>query len=190
MNILQIDSSILGDHSTTRQLTAAIAARLQAAAPGAQVTYRDLAAAPLPQFTAAPGAMDAAALSVALEQVLAADVIVIGAPLYNFSVPSQLKSWLDALAVPGKTFQYGANGPEGLLGAKRVIIASTRGGYYGADTPMAALEHQESHLRSFLGFLGITELEIVRAEGVKVSDDARAQALSAAFAQIGALQAA
>jgi FMN-dependent NADH-azoreductase len=70
-------------------------------------------------------------------------------------------------AVPGKTFQYGANGPEGLLGAKRVIIASTRGGYYGADTPMAALEHQESHLRSFLGFLGITELEIVRAEGVR-----------------------
>lgn len=122
--------------------------------------------------------------------MLAADVIVIGAPMYNFAIPSQLKSWLDALAVAGKTFAYGANGPQGLLGAKRVIIASTRGGYYGADTPMSALEHQESHLRSFLGFLGITQIEIVRAEGVKVSDEARAQALSAAFAQIGALQAA
>ena len=190
MNILHIDSSILGEHSISRQLTAAIVARLQTAAPGASVHSRDLAAQPLPQFTAAPGAADAAALAAALEQVLAADVIVIGAPMYNFAIPSQLKSWLDALAVPGKTFQYGANGPEGLLGAKRVIIASTRGGYYGADTPMAALEHQESHLRSFLGFLGITQLEIVRAEGVKVSDDARAQALRTAFAQIGALQAA
>lgn len=190
MNILHIDSSILGEHSVSRQLSAAITARLQAATPGASVHYRDLAAQPLPQFTAAPSAADGVALSDALEQVLAADVIVIGAPMYNFAIPSQLKSWLDALAVPGKTFQYGANGPEGLLGAKRVIIASTRGGYYGADTPMAALEHQESHLRSFLGFLGVTQLEIVRAEGVKVSEDAKAQALSAAFEQIAALKAA
>ncbi|MED5613046.1 FMN-dependent NADH-azoreductase [Janthinobacterium sp. P210005] len=190
MNILHIDSSILGEQSLSRQLSAAIVARLQAAAPGAVAQYRDLAAQPLPQFTAAPGAADAAALSGALEQVLAADVIVIGAPMYNFAIPSQLKSWLDALAVPGKTFQYGANGPEGLLGSKRVIIASTRGGYYGADTPMAALEHQESHLRAFFGFLGVTQIDIVRAEGVKVSDDARAQALTAAFEQIGALQAA
>jgi FMN-dependent NADH-azoreductase len=190
MNILHIDSSVLGEHSVSRQLTAAIAARLQAAAPGASVRYRDLAAQPLPQFTAAPGAAEGEILAAALDQVLAADIIVIGAPMYNFAIPSQLKSWLDALAVPGKTFQYGASGPEGLLGAKRVIIASTRGGYYGADTPMAALEHQESHLRAFLGFLGITQLEIVRAEGVKVSDAARAQALTAAFEQIGALQAA
>lgn len=190
MNILHIDSSILGEHSVSRQLTAAIAARLQAASPGATVHYRDLAARPLPQFTAAPGEAEGAALSAALEQVLAADIIVIGAPMYNFAIPSQLKSWLDALAVPGKTFQYGANGPEGLLGAKRVIIASTRGGYYGADTPMATLEHQESHLRSFFGFLGVTQPEIVRAEGVKVSDDARAQAMTAAFEQIEALRAA
>ncbi|CAM2936085.1 MULTISPECIES: FMN-dependent NADH-azoreductase [Janthinobacterium] len=190
MNILHIDSSILGEHSISRQLSAAIVARLQAAAPGATAQYRDLAAQPLPQFTAAPSAADGAVLAGALEQVLAADVIVIGAPMYNFAIPSQLKSWLDALAVPGKTFQYGANGPEGLLGSKRVIIASTRGGYYGADTPMAALEHQESHLRAFLGFLGVTQIEIVRAEGVKVSDAARAQALTGAFEQIGALQAA
>ena len=190
MNILHIDSSILGAHSISRQLSAAIVARLQAAAPGATVHYRDLAAQPLPQFTAAPDAADAEALSAALEQVLAADVIVIGAPMYNFAIPSQLKSWLDALAVPGKTFQYGASGPEGLLGAKRVIIVSTRGGYYGADTPMASLEHQESHVRAFFGFLGVTQIEIVRAEGVKVSDAAREQALTGAFEQIGALQAA
>ncbi|MGK5004602.1 FMN-dependent NADH-azoreductase [Janthinobacterium sp. LB2P70] len=190
MNILHIDSSVLGEHSISRQLSTAIVARLQAAAPGATVQYRDLAAQPLPQFTAAPSDADGVALAGALEQVLAADVIVIGAPMYNFAIPSQLKSWLDALAVPGKTFQYGANGPEGLLGSKRVIIASTRGGYYGADTPMASLEHQESHLRSFLGFLGVIQIEIVRAEGVKVSEEARAQALSAAFEQIGALQAA
>jgi len=190
MNILHIDSSILGDHSTTRQLTAAIAARLQAAAPGAQVTYRDLAFDPLPQFTAAPSATDAAALSAALEQVLAADVIVVGAPLYNFSVPSQLKSWLDALAVPGKTFQYGASGPEGLLGAKRVIVASARGGIYTPGTPMASLDHQENYLKSFFGFLGVSQLEIVRAEGLKVSDEVRAQALASAFEQIAQLKAA
>lgn len=190
MNILHIDSSILGDHSTTRQLTAAITARLQAAAPGAQVVYRDLVAAPLPQFTAAPGAADAAALATALDQLLAADVIVIGAPLYNFSIPSQLKSWLDALAVPGKTFSYGANGPEGLLGSKRVIVASARGGVYAAGTPMASLDHQEAYLKSFFGFLGVTQLEIVRAEGLKVSDEVKAQAMAAAFEQIAALQAA
>jgi len=190
MNILHIDSSILGDHSVSRQLSAAIVARLQTAAPGATVQYRDLAARPLPQFTAAPGAAEAAELAAALDQLLAADVIVIGAPMYNFAIPSQLKSWLDALAVPGKTFQYGANGPQGLLGSKRVIIASARGGYYGAGTPAAGAEHQESHLQSFLGFLGVHQFEIVRAEGLKVSDEARAQALATAFEQIAALQAA
>lgn len=190
MNILHIDSSILGDHSATRQLTAAIVARLQATAPDARVTYRDLAAAPLPQFTAAPDAQDAAALSLALEQVLAADVIVIGAPLYNFSIPSQLKSWLDALAVPGKTFTYGANGPEGLLGTKRVIVASARGGIYTPGTPMASLDHQENYLKSFFGFVGVTQFDIVRAEGLKVSDEAKTQAMAAAFEQIATLQAA
>lgn len=190
MNILHIDSSVLGDHSVSRQLSAAIVARLQAAASNTSVQYRDLAARPLPQFTTAPSAAEAAELAGALEQLLAADVIVIGAPMYNFAIPTQLKSWLDALAVPGKTFQYGANGPEGLLGAKRVIIASARGGYYGAGTPAAGVEHQESYLQSFLGFLGIRQLEIVRAEGVKVSDEAKAQSLTAALAQIAALQAA
>ncbi|WP_312435309.1 FMN-dependent NADH-azoreductase [Janthinobacterium sp.] len=190
MKILHIDSSILGDHSTTRQLTAAITARLRAAAPATQVVYRDLAAEPLPQFTAAPGAEDAAALATALEQVLAADVIVIGAPLYNFSIPTQLKSWLDALAVPGKTFAYGANGPEGLLGAKRVIVASARGGIYTPGTPMASLDHQENYLKSFFGFVGVTQFDIVRAEGLKVSEEVKTQAMAAAFGQIAALQAA
>lgn len=187
MNILHIDSSILGEHSVTRQLTAATVAQLRSN-PAAQVVYRDVAAAALPHFPGAPD--DGALLASVLDEVLAADIIVIGAPMYNFSVPSQLKSWLDALAVPGKTFAYDANGPHGLLGAKRVIIASARGGYYGSDTPMGSLDHQESYLRSFLGFLGIKDIEIVRAEGVKVSDEIKAASITTALQQVAQLKAA
>jgi FMN-dependent NADH-azoreductase len=204
MNLLRIDSSILGDHSASRQISVAVVARLTQLTPGAQVTYRDLATEPLPQFSGAvalagsiPAAQqsdaqrrDTATLARVLEEVLAADVIVIGAPLYNLSIPSQLKSWLDALAVPGKTFRCGDSGVEGLLGRKRVIIASARGGFYGPGTPAAAVEHQEGYLRSFLGFLGITKLEVVRAEGVKVSTEHAQGALQGALQQAAQLEAA
>jgi FMN-dependent NADH-azoreductase len=125
-----------------------------------------------------------------LEEVLGANVIVIGAPMYNFSIPSQLKSWLDALAVPGKTFSYDANGAKGLLGDKRVIVASSRGNFYGPESPVASAEHHETYLRSFFGFLGVTQIEIVRAEGVKISPELAQTAVAAALEQAGQLKAA
>src|SRR6202012_3032201 len=96
-----------------------------------------------------------------LEEFLAADIIVIGAPMYNFTIPSQLKAWIDRIVVGGKTFKYGANGPEGLAGNKRVIVAISRGGFYGAGTPTAALEHLESYLRGVFGFIGIRNPDFI-----------------------------
>lgn len=138
-------------------------------------------------------ASEGALLDAVVAEVLAATVIVIGAPMYNFGLPSQLKAWLDVLAVAGTTFRYGATGPEGLLGGKRVLVASARGGFHGADTPMASLDHQESHLRGsfgFFGFLGITDLEIIRAEGVMMKAEVKERALQAALQQTAELQAA
>jgi FMN-dependent NADH-azoreductase len=120
----------------------------------------------------------------ALEDFLAADIVVIGAPTYNFSVSSQLKAWIDRLAVAGKTFRYAANGPKGLAGGKRVIVASSRGGFYGPETPTAFLDHQESYLRGIFGLLGITDITFVRAEGVNTSPDQRRNAIAAAAAEV------
>jgi len=185
MNILHIDSSITGEHSVSRQLSAAIVRRLRAAQPEASVTYRDVASQPVPHQFGGP-----AGDSAALEEFLAADIVVIGAPMYNFGVPSQLKTWMDSLAVAGKTFSYGASGAQGLCGGKRVIVASSRGGIYSAPSPAAAMDHQESYLRSFFGFLGVSEVEIIRAEGVAMGDEQRKAALNSAFAAAEALQAA
>ncbi|MET0717604.1 MAG: NAD(P)H-dependent oxidoreductase [Pseudoxanthomonas sp.] len=205
MNILHVDSSIMGEQSVSRKLTAAVVERLLALTPGARVTYRDVAREPLPQvygalFAVSAGAdapqrdselyEDAAVVTMALDEVLAADVIVIGAPMYNFSIPSQLKSWLDALAVRGKTFRYDANGAQGLLGDKRVIVASSRGNVYSAGTPYAAADHHESYLRSFFGFLGVTQIEIVRAEGLMISPERGQAAVAAALEHAGQLKAA
>ncbi|MEI2430268.1 MULTISPECIES: FMN-dependent NADH-azoreductase [Lysobacter] len=200
MNILHIDSSILGDQSVSRKLSAAIVSKLRALAPGADVVYRDLNSEPLPALTTAnAAALDPAApadndevraLNAALAQVLAADAIVVGAPMYNFSVPAPLKAWLDALAVPGKTFGYENGAPKGLLGAKRVIVASSRGGVYAPQTPMAALEHHENYLRAFFGFLGVTQLEFVRAEGLKMGPEQAERAVAGALEQVEQLRAA
>lgn len=203
MHILHIDSSIQGDQSVSRKLSAAIVQRLRAVSPGSHTTYRDLAAEPLPQFSAAVAATvgnaaaedphgnaEIAPLCNALREVLAADTIVIGAPMYNFSVPSQLKSWLDALAVPGKTFSYGPEGVKGMLGDKRVIVASARGGFYGPDSPAAGNEHHETYLRSFFGFLGVTQFEVIRAEGVRVAPEVAERAISDALNQVAQLRAA
>ena len=118
---------------------------------------------------------------------ISADVIVIGAPMYNFGITSSLKAWVDRIAVAGKTFRYTETGPEGLAGGKRVIIASTRGGVYSAGSPAAAMDFQEPYLRTVLGFLGITDIEFVRAEGVAMGDEAKAQAIDNATATIGEL---
>jgi len=195
MNLLHVDSSILAAGSVSRELSAAIVAAEKARHPGISVTYRDLAAAPAAHLSGAHLAVfqgnatedkaliaDIAAGGAMLEEFLAADIVVIGAPMYNFSVPSQLKAWIDRLAVAGKTFRYTANGPEGLAGGKTVIIASSRGSIYGDNPAMLALDHQESYLRTVFGFLGITDVRFVRAEGVGLGPDQRAKALESAHA--------
>ena len=125
-----------------------------------------------------------------LAEFLVADTVVLGAPMYNFTIPSQLKAWIDRIVVAGKTFKYGAEGPEGLAGHKRVIVAVTRGGFYGAGTPMAALEHLESYLRGVFGFIGVTQLEFIAADGIQLGPEHREQALAGALQAVTALRAA
>ena len=189
MKVLHIDSSALGSHSVSRALTADIVAQIRGARPDATVRYRDLAAEPLPHWSPVVDAADPAARPAheVMDEFLAADVIVIGAPMYNFGIPSQLKAWIDRVAVAGKTFRYTADGPEGLAGGKRVIVASSRGGFYGEGTAGAAMDFQENYLRAVWGFLGIDQVEFVRAEGVAVSAEHKEKALVAARDTIGTL---
>ena len=186
MTILHIDSAITGEHSASRELSAAIVRELTAADPGQRVTYRDLAAEPLAHLTLpAFGEADSQA---ALAQFQAADTLVIGAPMYNFTIPSQLKAWLDRILVVGETFRYTATGAaEGLAGAKRVIVAVARGGLYGEGTPQRALEHAERYLTDVFAFIGITDVEYVIAEGLKISDDARSAAIASAHDRVRTL---
>ncbi|MHC2389312.1 FMN-dependent NADH-azoreductase [Bradyrhizobium liaoningense] len=202
MKLLHIDSSVLGPHSVSRQVSAAIVDRLRQTTPGLDVTYRDLTQTPLAHLSgshlaAAQGAPapaelapDLAASAAVLEEFLSADVVVIGAPMYNFTVPSQLKAWIDRILVVGKTFKYSAAGPEGLAGSKRVIVAISRGGYYGAGSPAAALEHLESYLRGVFGFIGIHNAEFIIADGIQVGPDHREKALAGALQAATSLQAA
>jgi FMN-dependent NADH-azoreductase len=189
MKILHVDSSALGGYSVSRQLTAEIVAQLQHNAPTSEVSYRDLAAEPLPHWTPVTDAADPAALlgNQLLEEFLAADTVVIGAPMYNFAISSQLKAWIDRIVVAGKTFRYTTSGPEGLAGGKRVIVASSRGGFYGKDTAAAAMDFQEPYLRAALGFIGISDVRFVRAEGVAVSDGHKAEALKSARDSIASM---
>jgi len=187
MRLLHLDSSALGTQSVTRELSAAVAARWKAALPGLEVAYRDLDAQPLPHLTGPVlGKADAAAAEESeqtLQQFFDADVIVIGAPMYNFGVPSTLKAWIDRIAVAGRTFRYTESGPEGLLAGKRVVVASGRGGIYGDASPA---DFQEAYLRQVFGFLGIRDIEFVRAEGVAYSPQHRADALATAHDAISA----
>jgi FMN-dependent NADH-azoreductase len=194
MKLLHLDSSILGGNSASRKLSAAIVDQFTKATPGLDIISRDLALQPLSHLSgehlaAAQGAVpespaiqkDIAASQAALEEFLAADIVVIGAPMYNFGIPSQLKAWIDRIAVAGKTFRYTANGPEGLAGNKRVIVAVSRGGLYSAGMPAAAFEHVESYLRGVFGFLGVTDLEIVVAEGLQIGPEQREKAMQSAL---------
>jgi FMN-dependent NADH-azoreductase len=203
MKLLHIDSSVLGPHSVSRQVSAAIVDRLQKATPDLNVTYRDLTATPLAHLSgshlaAAQGAVpeavalqqDLAAGQTVLEEFLAADIVVIGAPMYNFTIPSQLKAWIDRILVSGKTFKYSAQGVEGLAGNKRVIIAISRGGFYGAGTPSAAAEHLETYLHSVFSFIGIANPEIIVAEGVQIGPEQREKALESALTAATRLRAA
>jgi FMN-dependent NADH-azoreductase len=203
MKLLHIDASILGDHSVSRAVSAAIVARLSGAIPGLELTYRDLAAAPLSHLSGAhlagaqPGASHADGLqaeldagAAALDAFLAADIVVIGAPMYNFGVPSQLKAWIDRILVAGKTFSYSAAGAVGLAGGKRVIVAVSRGAIFAADTPLASAEHVETYLRTVFAFIGVTELEFVVAEGLAIGPEIREPAVAAALGTAAALRAA
>ena len=194
MKLLQVDSSVLGANSVSRQLTAQVAADWQANHPGTEVEYLDLAAEAPNHFGAdtlgfrlPPGTeLNAAQLAEnvvsekLVSQFLAADVVVVGAPLYNFSIPTQLKAWIDRLAQPGRTFKYTEKGPTGLATGKTVIVVSTRGGMYSTSEAGQAAEHQESYLKVIFGFFGITDVRFVRAEGLAIGPDQKAQALAAA----------
>jgi FMN-dependent NADH-azoreductase len=200
MKLLHIDSSILGENSVSRDLSAHIVRTLTAENPAITITHVDLATSPLAHLSgahlaAAHGApvademkADLAAGQKALEDFLAADVVVVGAPMYNFSVPSQLKAWIDRLAVAGKTFSYSSGkGPEGLCGGKKLIIASSRGGLFSEGTPAAALDHQEAYLKTLFGFLGVTDISFIRAEGLAMGEEVRHRAVSTAKNSASAL---
>ena len=177
MTILHIDASINSDNSASRQITRSLVDQLKGAQWGEEVVYRDLAADPLPHLT-----LDQFADSSVLDEFFAADTIVIGAPMYNFTLPTQLKAWIDRIVIAGKTFQYGANGPEGLAKGKRVIVALARGGFYNEGSPAAALEHLETYLRGVFNFIGI-EPEFVVADGLAIGPEQREQSLGQALGE-------
>ncbi|MCB1759066.1 MAG: FMN-dependent NADH-azoreductase [Gammaproteobacteria bacterium] len=192
--ILRIDSSLNSDSSNSRRLGDRFLQQWLAAHPNDNVTARDLASDPLPHIgqTLLQGATTAAeartqAMHDALQRVdelveefLAADVIVIGVPMYNFGVPSTLKVWIDHIAQAGRTFRYTEAGPVGLAGGKRVYLVSTRGGVYD-NSPM---DHQVAYLKTVLGFLGIDDIQVIQAEGLNLSAESRQQSLAAAERQI------
>jgi FMN-dependent NADH-azoreductase len=198
MKLLHIDSSVLADNSVSRKLTAQIVAEWSANHAGTTVDYLDLATQAPSHLSAdslgfrLPAGSDMSdvqkaenAISEALvQQFLAADVIVVGAPLYNFSIPSQLKAWIDRVAQVGRTFKYTDKGPQGLAGGKVVIVASTRGGMYSTSEGGRAMEHQESYLQTVFGFFGVTDVRIVRAEGLAMGEAGKAQALASADTDI------
>ena|SRR5579859_258952 len=201
MKLLHIDSSVSGESSASRQISAAIVNALSDTTPGLDVVRRDLEAAPLPHLSAKllptirpdVGGQSSAAeteeAAAVLQEFLDADIVVIGAPMYNFTVSTQLKAWLDRILIAGKTFAYSEAGPKGLAGGKRVIVASSRGGLYAAGMPSEANDFHETYLRAVFRFIGVETIEIVRAEGLAYGPDHREAALSAALASIPSLAA-
>ena len=177
MTILHIDASINGENSASRAISRSVVDQLTTERGGADVVYRDLAAYPLPHLT-----LDAFADTSVLDEFLAADTVVIGAPRYNFTLPTQLKAWIDRIVLAGKTFRYTENGPEGLATGKRVIVALARGGFYNQGSPASALEHLETYLRGIFNFIGI-EPEFVAADGLAVSPEQRDESIKLALGQ-------
>ena len=177
MTILHIDASINGANSASRVISSSIVDQLKNAQWGEKLVYRDLAVQPLPHLT-----LEAFADTSVLNEFLAADTVVIGAPMYNFTLPTQLKAWIDRIVVAGRTFRYTEDGPKGLAVGKRVIIALARGGIYSEGSPASALEHLETYLRGVFNFIGI-EPEFVVAEGLNLGPDHRQQALEFAIGE-------
>ena len=177
MTILHIDSSINGDNSASRAISRSIVDQLTIERGGAEIVHRDLVSEPLPHLT-----LDAFADTSVLDEFLAAKTVVIGAPMYNFTLPTQLKAWLDRILVAGKTFRYTEHGPEGLAGGKRVVVAIARGGFYDAGSPAGALEHLESYLRGVFNFIGI-EPEFVAADGLAMGPEQRETSIRQALGE-------
>jgi FMN-dependent NADH-azoreductase len=200
--VLHIDSSVRNTGSLTRQLSGEFIAKLQAADATTTVVTRDLAANPLPHLTETVigayftppdqrSAEQAAAIKTSddlVDELLAADTIVIGAPMYNFSVTSGLKAWIDHISRVGRTFKYDANGPAGLVTGKKVYIFVATGGAY-SEGPMAAYDHTSTYLRAVLGFLGMTDVSFIVAEGVSMGEEAVAAAIAKGRAKIEAIAA-
>jgi FMN-dependent NADH-azoreductase len=193
MKLLHIDSSISGDASASRQISAAIVAGLIQALPHLDLIRRDLGSDPIPHLDAErlhlvrSGIANGASSEIgepATKEFLAADIVVIGAPMYNFSVPSQLKAWIDRILIAGKTFRYTETGAVGLAGGRKVIIAASRGGLYSPGTPDAANDFHEAYLRAVFRFIGIDDVTIVRAEGLALSPSHREAAIRAALASV------
>ena len=182
--ILHVDSAITGEQSVSRKLTGRIIERLTSVHPDANVVRRDLVAEPLAHLT-----LDQLGPNPLLDEFLAADIVVVGAPMYNFTLPSQLKAWLDRIVVNGVTFRYTAEGtPEGLAGGKRVIVALSRGGIYGPEQGNTDFEHLESYLKIIFAFVGITP-EFVAADGINLGPEVKAKAIEQGLAEAGKVRA-
>jgi len=201
MKLLHLDASVLNDNSASRILTAKIVQQLRGKHADLQVTYRDLSVdapahlsaeilgtrfAPADRWNPLQKA-EAALTETLLEEFLGADIVVIGAPMYNFSIPTQLKAWIDRVLQVGRTFRYGESGPVGLAGGKKVIVGSSRGGAYSSTEQLRALDFQEDYLKVVLGFVGVTDVTIVRAESLAMGAEARSKSLDDAEQQIGQL---
>jgi FMN-dependent NADH-azoreductase len=177
VTILHIDASINGENSASRAISRSIVEQVRRSSWGEEVIYRDLAAEPLPHLT-----LDAFADTSVLDEFKAADTIVIGAPMYNFTLPTQLKAWIDRIVIAGQTFRYTENGPEGLAKGKRVIIGLARGGFYNEGSPAASLEHLETYLRGVFNFIGI-EPEFVVADGLAIGPEQRDSSIKQALGE-------
>ncbi|HEX8013215.1 MAG TPA: FMN-dependent NADH-azoreductase [Casimicrobiaceae bacterium] len=199
-NILFVPSSPRGWESYSHRVARGVVDDLLSRHPEARVVVRDVARQPLPHVGAAFAAgravpaekrsdadRRALALSDALvDELFAADVIVIAAPMHNFSVPSSLKAWIDHIVRPGRTFAYSEKGPQGLVTGKKAVLVLAWGGVY-SEGPLQAADFQEPYLRAGLGFIGITDVEVVRVEGLAFGEEAITQALRSAKAQAGAI---
>lgn len=199
MKVLHLDSSILGQHSASRLLSSHVVEQLHQRMPDLRVTYRDLAAAPIPHLSgpyvaATRGGVaahdvalseDLALGETVMQEFLAAELVVIGVAFYNFSISSQLKAWVDRIAVAGKTFRYTESGQlQSLVGNKRVILVIARGGFYADESPARPMEHAETYLRSAFSFIGVTDLNVIEADGLKVSAEQRQAAIAQAQQRI------
>jgi FMN-dependent NADH-azoreductase len=200
-NLLFVASSLFGDGSQSRLIASEFIDRWRQSHPDTTVVERDLTADNIPHLSLAAFAASltpaetrsstehqAAALADALiEEVEAADVIVLAAPMYNFSIPSTLKAWIDHITRTGRTFRYGAAGAEGLLKGKKVFIITGRGGIYSGDSPAKDMDFQEPYLRAMLGFLGLDDVTFIHVEGLKISLEAAASGIRRARKTIGNL---